>query len=436
MPFSNFGFFKKVFFAALACLILLIIFLRFIFPAPPQQLRIAAGSQGSYFHEVASAYKTALAKEGISLEIVQTMGALDNLQLVNAGKVDLALTHDGLVHAKDDSQLRSLGSISYEPIWVFRRKGTPALTDLSQLKGLRVNIGPEGSGVRFLALQLLNLSGVTPENTPFFDVSTMTSIELLKTGQLDVGFFMDPPENPHIKSLFTSQDILEVSLKDADAFHRNLRYLHVTPLAPSTIDLATAQPSSEFRTLSVTNTVVVNRQLHPAIQYLMLSIMDKIHHAPSLISAEGEFPSDKDVGLPLSDEADIFYKKGMPFLSQYLPFELASIVERLAKSLLPLLIVIFPILKFIPTLIKWRTSRKFLKLYKSLASVEARMRSNSSALSAVEYESMLNCIEEEIVSENLSLSSSEVYVLREHIELVRGQIQRFTVAKQNPGAST
>ena len=429
MLFSNIGFFKKILLGFLACLAFLIIFLRFIFPAPPQHLRIAAGSQGSYFHEVASSYKSALAKEGIFLEIVQTMGALDNLQLVNDGKADLALTHDGLIQAKDKPELRSLGSISYEPIWVFRRKGTSVLTDLSQLKGMRVNIGPEGSGVRFLALQLLSLSGVTPHNSKFFDVSPKESMELLNAGRLDVGFFMDPPENPNIKSLFTSSDILEVDLKDAEAFHRNLRYLHVTPLAPSTIDLATAQPTTEFRTVSVTNTVVVNRQLHPAIQYLMLSIMDKAHHAPSLISAEGEFPSDKDVGLPLSDEAEIFYKKGIPFLSQYLPFELASIVERLAKSLLPFLLIIFPLLKFIPAIMRWRIGRKFSKLYKSLAHVEKHMRSKSSSLSAIEYESMLNQIEEEIALENLSMSSSEVYVLREHIELVRGQIQRFTEGK-------
>jgi TRAP-type uncharacterized transport system substrate-binding protein len=413
----------------LGCLALLLIFLRFIFPAPPQHLRIAAGSQGSYFHDVASTYKAALAKEGISLEIVQTLGALDNLQLVNAGKVDLALAHDGLVQAKAEPELRSLGSISYEPIWVFRRKGTPVLNDLTQLKGMRVNIGPEGSGVRFLALQLLSLSGVTPQNTQFFDVSTMESIELLNSGRLDVGFFMDPPENQNIKSLFTSQEILEVNLKDADAFHRNLRYLHVTPLAPSTIDMASAQPASEFRTVSVTNTVVVNRQLHPAIQYLMLSIMDKSHHAPSLISAEGEFPSDKDVGLPLSDEAEIFYEKGMPFLSKYLPFELASIVERLAKSLLPFFLVFFPMLKFIPSIMKWRTSRKFSKLYGSLVDVETLMRTQTDQISVAEYEAMLNRIEEKIALENLSLSSSEVYVLREHIELVRGQIQRFTHPK-------
>ena len=63
------------------------------------------------------------------------------------------------------------------------------------------------------------------------------------------------------------------------------------------------------------------------------------------------------------------------------------------------------------------------------------MRSNDSTLSAVEYESMLNLIEEKIALENLSLSTSEVYVLREHIELVRGQIQRFTERKQVTGTS-
>ena len=415
---------------SLVFVLLLAILFRFIFPAPPTHLRIAAGSQGSYFHDVASGYKLALAQEGISLEIIQTLGALDNLQLVKDGKADLALTHDGLIQAKNQPELRSLGSISYEPIWVFRRKGTPIITDLSQLKGMRINVGPEGSGVRLLALQLLSLSGITPQNSKFFDAPTLKSMALLKSDQLDIGFFMDPPENQNIKSLFTSPDILEVDLKDAEAFHRNLRYLHVTPLAPSTIDLASAQPATEFRTVAVTNTVVVNRQLHPAIQYLMLSIMDKAHHAPSLISAEGEFPSDKDVGLPLSDEADIFYKKGMPFLSQYLPFELASIVERLIKSLLPFLLIIFPMLKFIPSIMKWRTSRKFSRLYKSLGDVDTRMRSNTGQFSAVEYEFMLNRIEDEIALENLSLSSSEVYVLREHIELVRVQIQRFTERKQ------
>jgi TRAP-type uncharacterized transport system substrate-binding protein len=418
---------KSILITIFAFLLLLGLLLRFIFPAPPKHLRIAASMEGSYFSEVAEKYKEELAKEGVTLEIINTHGAFENLQMVKEGKVDLALTHGGLTQPRSSPNLVSLGSISYEPVWVFRRKGTPVITDITQVKGMRVNIGSEGSGVKILALKLLNLSGVNHVNTTFSNLTTDESIDQLISGRIDVGFFMDPPENPKIQALFKSEDILEVDLKDSEAFRRNLRFLHVTNLAPSTIDLELEQPTAELHTVSVTNTLVVNRNLHTAIQYLLLSILDRVHHHPTLISNEDEFPSDKDVDLPLSQEADFFYKKGMPFLTQYLPFELASILERLLKALLPIVFIIFPLLNSIPTIIEWRTKRKFSNLYLSLIEIEKLIHSNKDKLSANEFESMLNALEEKIVLENIPLSfSSDVYVLREHIELAKRQIHKFT----------
>jgi len=418
---------KSILITILAFLLLLGLLLRFIFPAPPKHLRIAASMEGSYFSEVAEKYKEELAKEGVTLEIINTHGAFENLQMVKEGKVDLALTHGGLTQPRSSPNLVSLGSISYEPVWVFRRKGTPVITDITQVKGMRVNIGSEGSGVKILALKLLNLSGVNHVNTTFSNLTTDESIDQLISGRIDVGFFMDPPENPKIQALFKSEDILEVDLKDSEAFRRNLRFLHVTNLAPSTIDLELEQPTAELHTVSVTNTLVVNRNLHTAIQYLLLSILDRVHHHPTLISNEDEFPSDKDVDLPLSQEADFFYKKGMPFLTQYLPFELASILEKLLKALLPIVFIIFPLLNSIPTIIEWRTKRKFSNLYLSLIEIEKLIHSNKDKLSANEFESMLNALEEKIVLENIPLSfSSDVYVLREHIELAKRQIHKFT----------
>ena len=152
-----------------------------------------------------------------------------------------------------------------------------------------------------------------------------------------------------------------------------------------------------------------------------------MHHHPTLISNEDEFPSDKDVDLPLSQEADFFYKKGMPFLTQYLPFELASILERLLKALLPIVFIIFPLLNSIPTIIEWRTKRKFSNLYLSLIDIEKLIHSSKGKVSETEFESMLNELEEKIVLENIPLSfSSDVYVLREHIELAKRQIHKFT----------
>ena len=146
---------KSILITIFAFLLLLGLLLRFIFPAPPKHLRIAASVEGSYFAEVADKYKEELAKDGVTLKIINSHGAFENLQLVKEGKVDLALTHGGLTQPKSSPNLVSLGSISYEPIWVFRRKGTPVITDITQVKGMRVNIGAEGSGVKILALKLL-----------------------------------------------------------------------------------------------------------------------------------------------------------------------------------------------------------------------------------------------------------------------------------------
>jgi TRAP-type uncharacterized transport system substrate-binding protein len=423
---------KSILITIFAFLLLLGLLLRFIFPAPPKHLRIAASVEGSYFAEVADKYKEELAKEGVTLEIINSHGAFENLQLVKEGKVDLALTHGGLTQPKSSPNLVSLGSISYEPIWVFRRKGTPVITDITQVKGMRVNIGAEGSGVKILALKLLNISGVNHVNTKFSNLTTDESIDQLISGRIDIGFFMDPPENPKIQALFKREDIFEVDLKDSEAFRRNFRFLHVTNLAPSTIDLELEQPTTELHTVSVTNTLVANRDLHPAILYLLLSILDKVHHHPTLISNEDEFPSDKDVDLPLSQEAELFYKKGMPFLTHYLPFELASILERLLKALLPIVFIIFPLLNSIPTIIEWKTKRKFSNLYLSLIEIEKLIHSNQGNISQNEFESMLNALEEKIVLENIPLSfSSDVYVLREHIELAKRQIHKFTELKRS-----
>jgi TRAP-type uncharacterized transport system substrate-binding protein len=61
----------------------------------------------------------------------------------------------------DTRDLVSLGSVFYEPIAIFYR-AAKVIDRLSELKGRRVAIGPEGSGTRFLALALLKANGIEP----------------------------------------------------------------------------------------------------------------------------------------------------------------------------------------------------------------------------------------------------------------------------------
>ena len=391
----------------------------------PDTIKIAAGQPGSYFYETAEIYKKDLAKQGVELEIVPSKGAADSLALLNAGKVDIALAHGGLTTKKESPDLVSLGSISYEPLWVFQRKGTKPISDLSQLKGMKVATGVEGTGVEVIAKKLFKAEGVNEGNTTILHMSMKEAADRLIQGNIDAAVFMDPPENDKIRAFFSSSAINETSLEDSEALKRRFRYLHVIKIPPSGIDLELEQPHSELLTIAPTAYLAVNKNLDPALQYLLLSVIDEVHHAPTLISDENEFPSDKDVDLTLSPDAEVYYKKGKPFLQQYLPFQMASLLERLIKVLLPLLLLGYPIIAYTPAIYNWHIRNKLSKRYDSLVEIEEQLANNHSNKSAAEFEAMLADVEKKLNDEKIPSSfTNEVFILREHIELVQRKIQR------------
>ena len=416
---------RYLWYLVIGVLVATVLVIYFTIPKLPDTLKIAAGQPGSYFYETAEIYKKYLAKQGVELEIIQSKGAVENLTLLNEDKVDLALAHGGLTTKKESPDLVSLGSISYEPLWVFQRKGSKAVTDLSQLKGMKVATGVEGTGVEVIVKRLFTAEGVNKGNTTILHMDMKEAAERLTKGDIDAAVFMDPPENERIREFFSSNVINEISLQDSEALRRRFRYLHVIKIPPSGIDLELEQPQSELLTIAPTAYLAANKKLDAALQYLLLSVIDEVHHDPTLISDENEFPSDKDVDLPLSQDADVYYKKGRPFLQQYLPFQIASLLERLIKVLLPLLLLGAPIFAYAPAAYDWHFRQKLARRYKSLVEIEEQLANNHSNKSVTEFEAMLADVEKKLNDEKIPSSfTNQVFILREHIELVQRKIQR------------
>ena len=69
----------------------------------------------------------------------------------------------------------------------------------------------------------------------------------------------------------------------------------------------------------------------------MMRAATRIHGTPGLFQEPGQFPSPLYVDFPLSEEAERYYKSGLPFLRRVLPFWAATIVERLWVMILPIL---------------------------------------------------------------------------------------------------
>ncbi len=414
----------RVFFAALAVIVIAVC-LRYVVTAPPHRLVIATDAPDGSFTRTAQSYVDRLAAQGVTLEIVTTKGGPENIARLDApgSTIDVAFVNGGLTTATRSPNLESLGTVAYDPIWIVYRASLGELEGLQKLRGHTIGVGHEGSGTAVVGRTVLAAAGVTSATATLVTDGAAADAPLreVHAGTLDAAIVMGPPEDPKIRAIFDDEALHVLNVADAEGLSRNLTFLHALRVPQSTIDVARQKPARDLSIVASTITLVARKDVHPALVYLLMSVVDEVHEPPSLLHKENEFPSDKDTDLPLSPQAEAYYKSGKPFLQRYLPFGLASAVERLLKVGVPILLVLLPFLRVVPAVNQWRVRRKLARSYRQLLEVERRATKGDRE----ELEASLRAIEEGLQTEGIPLMySHELYVLREHIELARRQMAR------------
>jgi len=362
--------------SGLAILIAIAITVVKLFLLPPSSIDIAAGPKGSYLYEIAQKYKVEFEKAGVQVNVMETGGTLENLEHVNHPDklIEFGFLEGGAADRKDYPSLESLGSIAYAPIWVFYRSDLGNIYDINELKGKRIAIGGTSQGIHANALDLLNAVGINSSNSKLSNIGREEALKALHSNQIDAMFYSAPAEDPLVKILFNDASLKPLQWPDAEGIARNLREYHVLNLPFGAIDLANSMPAKDMKVLATTITVITKKDTHSALIYLMMGVMDDIHEAPSIMHAENEFPSDKDVDFPLSDDAEDYYKKGgKPFLQRYLPYWAASFLGKLLLILVPLLAIFYPLSQSYPAIQQWYYTNRVNRFYDQLVKIEKRL---------------------------------------------------------------
>ncbi len=400
----------------------------YIDPAPPHRLVIMAGTEDSSYQDFAKSYQEILAEDGIQLVIRPSNGALDNhLQLRDPNTdVDLGFLQDGLNETASDAEVDpvSLGSISYEPLWVFYRNKQP-LTRFADLAGKRLGIGHEGSGTKLLATRLLAASGVTADNSKLQAVGRDEAAAQLLSGKLDAVFFIGEPDSAIVRQLAADPQVRILDLDQAAAIVRHFPYLHELHIPHGLIDLRRNLPAQDLTLLATTTTLAAREGVHPALITLLMKAMHETHASAGLLHSANEFPSAKDVDLELSKEAEHYYKSGPPLLQRYLPFWLATLIDRAALVLIPLLAVLVPVVRAVPQIYNWRIRRQIYRWYGELSFLETQLRDQATGVDIAAVIKQLDQIEEKVRQAKLPLTFAEhAFVLKEHIDFVRRRIHK------------
>lgn len=251
---------------ALVVAVVVTIALQWMKPLPPDRLVFAAGPQGGVYDLIAQRYRERLAQEDIAVDIVTTRGTVENLALLRgeSRRADAALVQGGVGAGGATDGLEALGSVFYEPVFVFVRSQLE-LTRLSQLAGRRVAIGPEGSGTRALALQLLERNGITAANATLLPVGTAEASRGLVGGEIDAGFFVIAHPLPTLEALFRAPGLELVAFERAEAYRMSFPFVSTVTLPAGSIDLAADIPDRNIRLIAPAAALVVREDLHPAL---------------------------------------------------------------------------------------------------------------------------------------------------------------------------
>ncbi|HOD99269.1 MAG TPA: TAXI family TRAP transporter solute-binding subunit, partial [Syntrophales bacterium] len=372
---ENFGLGRR---AALAITIvagLMIVFACwwFFHSAPPKTIIITSGDKASLYHAVAEKYARILARDGVKLVILPSAGAVENLRRLAdpSFQVDIGFVQAGLDLGVNSDNLVSLGSVSYQPLLVFHRLPR-AVTRLSQLAGKRLAVGREGSGTRLLAMKLLAMNGIEPGgSTEFLAWEGEEAAAVLLKGELDAVFFMaDAASSGTMRSLLQAPGIGLADFTQADGYIRRIGYLHKLTMPRGAMNFGKDIPARDITLIGPTVELVARKNLHPALSDLLLAAAMEIHGRPALFQNRGEFPAALENELPISDDAKRYYKSGKTFLYRYLPFWLASLINRILVVFVPLVIILIPGLKSIPALFHWRMKLRINRWYRQLLQVE------------------------------------------------------------------
>jgi TRAP transporter TAXI family solute receptor len=394
-----------------------VVFRRFL---PPRTVVMTTGPEGGAYRALGEKYRAILARSGVTLELRPSRGDIENLQRLQdpKGGVSVGFAGGGLTKEADSPDLVSLGTIGYYPLWIFCR-GIADPDDLRKLQGKKVAIGPEGSGTRAIALELFRANeledAVTPVSLPFAQ-----SGEALLAGEIDCACMLTTEEAPAVKQLLADKRVKLFDFARADAYTALYSFLRKVVLPEGVGSLSANLPSHDVTLIASTTSLVVRKDLHPAIQFLLLRAADEIHSPGGMLHRREQFPAAEQADLPLSAEARSFYKSGGNFLQKNLPFWLWAFAAHVLLYVVPLAVILYPLSKAIPAVIALVVDGRLNKIYKELRDLEGRIDQGESREKLAET---FRDIEKRVTEMHVPTSHARsLYTLRQHVNVVRERL--------------
>ncbi len=331
-------------------LISLVIYLK---PISFEKIYLANGQYGTTSNIMANEFKKILSKQGLSLELITTVGLEEGFFLLedDKSKVNASLYPGGLDTYKKFPDIVSLGAIEIAPIWLFYRGPKIDVDDpFTYFSKKKISIGLKGTANnKIFHLLADNLKNDPTISKNILELSYSEAESKLKSGEIDAMFFMQDYESPITQRLLNDPNLNIYSFNLADAYIKKFPFLIKVTIPRGAIDIGKLQPKQEITLLANTINLLIEKNMHASSQWGLLIAAKEINaNENNFFAKDGNLPKYLDHSFPLSSVAQIYYQNGVPSIFSYLSVRSATLLYQLWVPLLTIFITFsFFIRKFI-----------------------------------------------------------------------------------------
>lgn len=402
-------------------------------PMPAAALTITTGRAEGVYHGYAQLYAQRFASYGVQLRVLESEGSQQNLDRLldradtEAGTVQLAFMQGGVGYPPGQgsgARVRTLANVDIEPLWIFSRHA--GLDSLQELQGLRVSLGPAGSGTRRVALHLLDLFRVKPGDFTDSDMAGMATVQALKDGTLDVVMMVSAPESAVINAMLLTPGVHLVQLRRSAAILDRLPYLQARLLPQGALDPGGRAPPADVTMLTTLASLVARSDLDPALKRLATQVAIEVQSRAGQFHRAGEFPSLRRADYPVSAHARDVLANGLYWHERALPFWWAQVLTRLVLVCLPVALLALWLGKLLPAYLRWVLESRITRWYGELKYIENDLRTDSvSGLGLSKYNERLARIDARLLGMHTPAELRQRwFTLRQHVDFVRMDIVR------------
>lgn len=418
----------------IAIVILLIIggVIIYLKPFPFTGISIATSYKGGDWYQFGEGAISVLKERGINLEVVATSGTIENAEELNdpKSKVNAGFVYAAALSKDQQKGLYSLGSISYDPVWIFyRNELANKITTIQDLSKYKVSLPPKKSGSYILTKKLFEINGIDIDSNPHFVSSSWEDLRAnILSDKADIYIFITTIIDPLVEELIQSPNMTLFNFPSALAYQRKFDYLDAVIIPAGSINIEKKLPVRDISLIATTTTLAVRKDLHPSLQLALLMTSKQIIQDSSRLffSKRNEFPDYFDPSIHISPIARNYYNYGPPKTTEYLPYWLVVFVDRFWFVLIVAFAIIYPLSKLNFHLRRFRFIIRERTHYEMLLNMEKEITGKK--LSSEEKEKLLkklDMINKQALQHFVPVGEEADYFLFVNaLQLLRNKIER------------